>query len=315
MVSLEDEGKTAILAAINGKVCIVMGVADELKPDASSSVAFLKDRLGVEVWLVTGDNSRTANAISKKLGLPSNRVISEALPSAKVQHVRKLQRRGNVVAMVGDGVNDSPALAQADVGISVGTGTEIAAEASDMVLVKGDVADVCTALHLSRAIVRRIQLNLLFSLLYNVLGIPIAAGVFYPLVRTRLPPTIAALAMALSSISVVLSSLSLRLYRRPEFRLGENSQRGSRRRQQRRRGGPTSAWARTFRQRISRQIPSASSGREARDGDNDDDSSRHSLTVDLLENDHLTGSSEADRTETTHRIDNRSIARLEAGEL
>jgi Cu+-exporting ATPase len=231
MVQLEQEGKTAILAAVDGSVCVVMGVADELKPDAAASIQYLKDTLKVDVWMVTGDNARTARAISQKLGLSPDRVISEALPVAKVRQVKKLQKEGMVVAMIGDGVNDSPALAQADVGMSLGTGAEIAAEASDMVLVRGHVSDVCTALDLSRVIFRRIQWNFVWSLLYNCLGIPIAAGVFYPFVHTRLPPTLAALAMALSSLSVVGSSLALRLYQPPK--VGEQEEQPTERRRMR----------------------------------------------------------------------------------
>lgn len=217
MVQLEQDGKTAILAAVDGSICAVMGIADELKPDAAESIAYLRDSLGIQVWMVTGDNSRTARAISRKLGLSPDRVISEALPVAKVRQVKKLQKEGMVVAMVGDGINDSPALAQADVGMSLGTGAEIAAEASDMVLVRGNVSDVCTALDLSRTIFRRIQWNFVWALVYNCLGIPIAAGVFYPFVHTRLPPTLAALAMALSSLSVVGNSLALRFYKPPSI--------------------------------------------------------------------------------------------------
>jgi Cu+-exporting ATPase len=156
MQSLERRGKTAILASVNGTICAVMGIADQLKDDASASISYLRN-MGVDVWMVTGDNRRTANAIARQLNLPENRVISEALPVAKLEQVIKLQSEGRVVAMIGDGVNDSPALAESDVGMSMGTGAEIAAEASDMVLVRGHVADVCTALHLSRAIFRRIQ--------------------------------------------------------------------------------------------------------------------------------------------------------------
>ncbi|KAL3902887.1 MAG: hypothetical protein SGILL_010655 [Bacillariaceae sp.] len=215
MQRLERHGKTAIIAAVNGTIVVVMGVADELKPDAAASVKYLKEHLGVDVWMVTGDNRRTARAISRQLNLPGDRVIAEALPVAKVEKVQELQEQGFVVGMVGDGVNDSPALVEADVGLSMGTGAEIAAEASDMVLVRSNVADVCTALDLSRVIFNRIKLNFLWSLLYNCLSIPLAAGVFYPMLHTRLPPTVAALAMALSSISVVTSSLSLRLYSPP----------------------------------------------------------------------------------------------------
>lgn len=227
MQRLERQGKTAIVAAVNGTVALVLGIADELKPDAAASITYLKEHMGVDVWMVTGDNRRTARAIARQLQLPSDRVIAEALPVAKVEKVQELQSLGHVVAMVGDGVNDSPALVQADVGLSMGTGAEIAAEASDMVLVRGNVTDICTALDLSRVIFRRIQLNLMWSLVYNCLSIPLAAGVFFPLFHTRLPPTVAALAMALSSVSVVASSLALRLYRPPTVATTQRSDFGS----------------------------------------------------------------------------------------
>jgi len=215
MQTLELEGKTAIVAGINGTICAVLGVADELKDDSVDSVRYLK-KMGMDIWMITGDSKRTANAIARELCLPTDRVIAEALPNSKVDLVRQLQSEGKIVAMVGDGVNDSPALAQADVGISMGTGAEIANEAASMVLVSGRVAGTCTALNLSRVIFRRIQLNFLFSMVYNVLSIPLAAGVFFPIFHTRLPPTIAAVAMALSSVSVVCSSLALRLYKPPD---------------------------------------------------------------------------------------------------
>jgi P-type Cu+ transporter len=280
MQELEQQGKTAILVAVDGSICLVMGIADQLKSDAAASIAYLRGVMKVDVWMVTGDNSRTANAIARQLGLATDRVISEALPAAKVHQVRRLQEEDRIVAMIGDGVNDSPALAQADVGLSLGTGAEIAAEASDMVLVKGDVTDVCTALHLSRAIFRRIQMNLLFSLLYNILGIPIAAGVFYPFVKTRLPPTLAALAMGLSSISVVLSSLSLRLYRPPKI-TGNNSTRQGRS-------------LAISPQRSERRNDSA-----IRTGAIDE----NDLTVNLLSNDNL---EESEMTDATIFVDNRT---------
>jgi len=280
MRRLEEDGKTAILASVDGSVRAVLGIADELKPDAADAIAYLRETMDVDVWMVTGDNSRTASAISRQLGMPANRVISEALPAAKLEKVSALQDEGWVVAMVGDGVNDSPALAQANVGMSLGTGAEIATEASDMVLVKGHVADVCTALHLSRAIFSRIRWNLFLSLVYNSLGIPIAAGAFYPLVHTRLPPTVAAIAMALSSVSVVLSSLTLRLYKAP--RVGASSDSG--------RSRATTVWAR-------RSRPS----REASQEDAND------MTVNLLSRDHLTNS------ELTVRVDNRTVNRMEEG--
>ena len=216
MQRLEKVGKTAIIVALNGNVCLVLGIGDEVKDDAAASIAYLRDTMGIDVWMVTGDNCRTAAAISQQVGLSPDRVIAEALPATKLEKVRALQAdTRNIVCMVGDGINDSAALAQADVGIGLGTGADIATEASDMILVKGHVADVCTALHLSRALFRRIQWNLTLSLIYNCLGIPVAVGVFYPIVHLRLPPTVAAIAMALSSISVVFSSLTLRFYRPP----------------------------------------------------------------------------------------------------
>lgn len=160
MQRMERQGKTAIVAAINGKICVVMGIADQLKSDAAGAISYLRVEMGVDVWMVTGDNRRTARAIARQLKLPMDRVIAEALPVAKVEKVKELQDNGNIVAMVGDGVNDSPALAQANVGLSLGTGAEIAAEASDMVLVKGNVADVCTALNLSQVIFRRIKVSI-----------------------------------------------------------------------------------------------------------------------------------------------------------
>ena len=157
MREIERQGSTAIIVAINGVIVAVMGVSDELKPDAASAIRYLREEMKVDVWMVTGDNHRTARAVARKLNFPMDRVLAEALPVAKVQKVQELQQRGYVVAMVGDGVNDSPALAQSDVGLSLGTGAEIAAEASDMVLVKGNVSDVCTALDLSQVIFRRIK--------------------------------------------------------------------------------------------------------------------------------------------------------------
>lgn len=215
MQELEMEGKTAVVACLNGTVCAVLGIADELKDETVESVRYLKT-MGMDIWMVTGDSKRTAAAIARQLDLPGDRVIAEALPNSKVEQVRKLQSEGRIVAMVGDGINDSPALAEANVGISMGTGAEIATEASDMVLVSGRIGGICTALHLSRVIFRRIQWNFLFSMVYNVLSIPLAAGVFFPIFHTRLPPTVAAVAMALSSVSVVGSSLALRLYKPPD---------------------------------------------------------------------------------------------------
>jgi len=224
MQKLELHGKTAILAGINGTLCAVLGIADEIKTEAHQTVRYL-EKLGMDVWMVTGDSKRTAYAIAEQLDLPRDRVIAEALPSSKIEQVRKLQDEGKIVCMVGDGVNDAPALAEANVGISMGTGSDIAAEASDMVLVGGNVAGTCTALHLSRAIFRRIQMNFVFSMGYNIFCIPLAAGVLFPFLQVRLPPTVAAIAMALSSVSVVFSSLALRLYKPPNVMTTTSSSR------------------------------------------------------------------------------------------
>lgn len=216
MKELELQGKTAMMAAVDGVVVAVIGVADELKPDARAAIAYLQSNLNAEVWMVTGDNAITANSIRAQIGLAEDRVIAEALPATKLEKVKELQAAGKIVAMVGDGINDSPALAQADVGIGIGTGAEIAAEASDIVLVSGkSVFEVCVAFHMARAIYQRIVWNLVWSLLYNCIAIPVAAGALYPLTKTRLPPEVAAALMALSSISVVLGSLSLYLYKPP----------------------------------------------------------------------------------------------------
>ena len=169
----------------------------------------------IRVIMCTGDNRRTAQVVAKELGISVENTVAEALPSTKHDLVRKLQSEGHVVAMIGDGINDSPALAAADLGVSVGTGTDIAMEAADVVLMKNDLRDVITALDLSRTTFNRIRLNFVWALGYNTLGIPIAAGVFFPLVKVRLPPELAAFAMAMSSVSVIMSSLALKLYRKP----------------------------------------------------------------------------------------------------
>jgi Cu+-exporting ATPase len=217
LIKIESAGKTGVLASVDGVVAAIIGISDAIREDSILSVQYLQEKKKVEVWMVTGDNNRTAHAVAKQIGIPIENVIAEAVPGDKLAKVKSFQQEGKVVGMVGDGINDSPALAQADVGIALGTGTDIASEAADIILVKGNVADVCTAIDLSRTIFRRIRFNYVWALLYNCLGIPIAAGVFYPLVQIRLPPTVAAAAMALSSISVVVSSLALKLYKPPKL--------------------------------------------------------------------------------------------------
>jgi len=168
-----------------------------------------------QVWMITGDNRLTANAVAAQLEIAPACVLSEVLPSAKSAQVQVLQEQGRVVAMVGDGINDSPALAKADVGIAVGAGTDIAIEAADMVLVQSKLMDVLVAIDISRKVMRRIKWNFVWALGYNCIMIPFAAGLFFPLTEVALPPMYAGLAMGLSSVSVVLSSLVLKLYKPP----------------------------------------------------------------------------------------------------
>ena len=207
---LSEAGKTPILVAVDGRPAGVVAVADTVKRDSVAAVAALKG-LGVEVVMITGDNRRTATAIAAQVGI--ERVLAEVLPQDKALEVRRLQAEGRLVGMVGDGINDAPALAQADVGIAIGSGTDVAIEAADVTLISGELAGVVTTLTLSRATMRNIKQNLGFAFGYNTLGIPIAAGVLYPVIGLLLSPIIAAAAMALSSLSVVGNSNRLRSYR------------------------------------------------------------------------------------------------------
>jgi P-type Cu+ transporter len=204
---LTAQGKTPVYVAIDGKLAGLLAVADPIRPTSKEAIARLK-RMGLHVVLLTGDNRRTAEAIASQAGI--DRVVAGVLPEGKVEEVRRLQQEGAVVAMVGDGINDAPALAQADVGIAIGSGTDIAIEASDVTLMRGDLGGVADAIALSRRTMRTMKQNLFWAFIYNVVGIPVAAGALYPVFGLLLSPILASAAMAFSSVSVVANSLRLR---------------------------------------------------------------------------------------------------------
>ncbi|MCX5275393.1 heavy metal translocating P-type ATPase [Streptomyces virginiae] len=204
---MSAQGKTPVLAAVDGRPAGVLAVADTVKDDSAQAIAALR-RLGIDVVIITGDNVRTAAAIAAQVGV--DRVLAEVLPEHKADEIRRLQAEGRTVGMVGDGINDAPALAAADVGLAIGTGTDVAIEAADITLISGSLTGVVTAIRLSRATMRNIRQNLFFALVYNAVGVPLAAGALYPVWGIRLSPIIAAAAMALSSLSVVTNASRLR---------------------------------------------------------------------------------------------------------
>ena len=208
--ALAEDGKTPLYFALDGKLIGLIAVADIVKPTSAQAIAELSN-MGIEVVMLTGDNAKTAEAIRRQVGV--DRVVAEVLPQDKEREIRRLQEGGKKVAMVGDGINDAPALARADVGIAIGAGTDVAIESADIVLMRSDLLDVSTAVQLSRAVIRNIKQNLFWAFFYNAIGIPIAAGIFYPAFQLKMNPMLGALAMSFSSVFVVSNALRLRWFK------------------------------------------------------------------------------------------------------
>ena len=209
-VALSNAGKTLMYIAKDESLYALMAAADAVKPTSRRAIEQLKS-LGIEVYMLTGDNASTASAVAASVGI--EHVLSDVLPDGKASEVQKLQSQGKRVAMVGDGINDAPALVQADVGMAIGTGTDVAVESADVVLMRGDLSAVSAAIALSRATIRNIRQNLFWAFAYNVVGIPFAAGVFFAFGGPLLTPVFAGAAMALSSVSVVSNALRLKRFR------------------------------------------------------------------------------------------------------
>jgi len=210
LARLSDEGKTAMVVGVDGELAGVVAVADTVKDDSVAAIKRMHE-LGLEVVMLTGDNHRTASAIGRQVGI--DRVLAEVLPQDKANQIKLLQAEGKIVAMVGDGINDAPALAQADVGMAMGTGTDVAMESGDITLVKGSLTGIVTAIELSKATIRNVRQNLVGAFAYNTLGIPIAAGLLYPFIGLLLSPLLAGAAMAFSSVTVVTNANRLRRWK------------------------------------------------------------------------------------------------------
>ncbi|NCC80578.1 MAG: HAD family hydrolase, partial [Clostridia bacterium] len=207
---LASEGKTPLFFGDNKKVLGIIAVADVVKKNSKQAIELFK-KMGIDVVMLTGDNKRTAEAIRRQLDI--DKVIAEVLPQDKEREVRAIQEKGHKVAMIGDGINDAPALTRADVGVAIGAGTDIAIESADIVLIKNDLLDAVTAVQLSRSTIKNIKQNLFWAFFYNVLGIPLAAGVFYLSMGWKLSPMFAAAAMSLSSVFVVTNALRLKFFK------------------------------------------------------------------------------------------------------
>ena len=214
---LEEEGKTAVLVALNNTFSGILGVADTLKENTPMAISELK-KMHLEVAMITGDNPRTAEAIARKIGI--DQVMAGVLPEDKSAEVKRLQDKGKVVAFVGDGINDAPALAQADVGIAIGSGTDVAIESGEIVLINDNLLDAVAGVQLSEKVMGRIKLNLFWAFAYNTILIPVAAGLLYPTFGITFRPEYAGLAMALSSVTIVTLSLLLKGYIPPSKKLG-----------------------------------------------------------------------------------------------
>jgi Cu+-exporting ATPase len=216
---LETDGKTVMFIAVDGSPAGLIAVADTLKEHAAEAIQRLH-KMGIETAMITGDNRRTAEAIARQVGI--DHVLAEVLPQDKAEEVKKLQAMGKKVAMVGDGVNDAPALAKADVGMAIGSGTDVAKETGDVILIKDDIRDVVVALEIAKATMNKVKQNLFWAFVYNTLGIPLAAGLFYPFAAVIISPELAGLFMAISSITVTLNTLLLKGFK-PSIRRSANS--------------------------------------------------------------------------------------------